>query len=83
MAPGTFNVHLVNLTNPMMMKGPFRELLPVSVEVSIRIPEKINTEDIHLLVSGQQSDIKMADGKISLIVPQIFDHEIIAIDLTT
>jgi len=79
----SMTVHLVNLTNPMMMKGPFRELLPVSVEVSIRIPEKINTEDIHLLVSGQQSDIKMADGKISLIVPQIFDHEIIAIDLTT
>src|SRR5262249_29165311 len=25
----SMTVHLVNLTNPMMMKGPFRELIPV------------------------------------------------------
>ena len=33
-------VHLVNLTNPMMMKGPLREVIPLpNQEVSIRIPE--------------------------------------------
>ena len=34
---GSLTVHLVNLTNPMMMKGPFREFIPVP-EQHIRIP---------------------------------------------
>jgi len=51
----SMTVHLVNLTNPMMMKGPFRELLPVSAEVSVKIPEGVKTEDVHLLVSGKKS----------------------------
>ncbi len=32
-------VHLVNLTNPMMMKGPVREIIPLSSQnVQIKIP---------------------------------------------
>jgi hypothetical protein len=31
----SMTVHLVNLTNPMLMKGPFRELLPVSAKARI------------------------------------------------
>ena len=37
----SMTVHLVNLTNPMMMKGPFRELLPVGPQdVVVYMPEK-------------------------------------------
>ena len=36
----SMTVHLVNLTNPMMMKGPFREFLPLPPQqVSIRLPD--------------------------------------------
>jgi hypothetical protein len=77
----SMTVHLVNLTNPMMIKGPFRELLPVTAHVSINIPKDKKAGDVRLLVGGQKSDIKMADGKVMLTVPQILDHEIIAIDL--
>src|SRR6185369_15358314 len=32
-------VHVVNLTNPMMMKGPIREAYPVGpLEVEVRVP---------------------------------------------
>ena len=35
----SITVHLVNLTNPMMMKGPFRELIPVGEQqVVVRLP---------------------------------------------
>ena len=35
----SMTVHLVNLTNPMMMKGPFRELIPVGEQrVVVRLP---------------------------------------------
>ncbi len=37
----SMTVHLVNLTNPMMMKGPFRELIPVGEQrVIVRLPEE-------------------------------------------
>ena len=35
----SMTVHLVNLTNPMMMKGPFREFIPVDAEVQISFPQ--------------------------------------------
>ncbi len=36
----SMTVHLVNLTNPMMMKGPIRELIPVGEQkVRVRLPE--------------------------------------------
>ena len=77
----SMTVHLVNLTNPMMMKGPFRELIPVAAQVSIKIPQGSIANEVSLLVSGQKPDFKNNEGKITLTVPQIYDHEIIGIDL--
>ncbi|MCX6335342.1 MAG: hypothetical protein NT092_13760 [Bacteroidia bacterium] len=78
----SMTVHLVNLTNPMMMKGPFRELIPVGAEVTLKIPEGTKADGVHLLVSGQKPAFKINGNKIMLTVPQVFDHEIIGIDLT-
>ncbi len=78
----SMTVHLVNLTNPMMMKGPFRELIPVAAEATIKIPKDTKASGVHLLVSGQKPAFEMKGDKIVLKVPQIFDHEIIGIDLT-
>ncbi|MBA4409238.1 MAG: hypothetical protein C0397_07435 [Odoribacter sp.] len=77
----SMTVHLVNLTNPMMMKGPFREFIPIDQQVSINIPEGTTVQKVHFLASGQKSDFKINDGKIFVNVPQIQDHEIIGIDL--
>ena len=77
----SMTVHLVNLTNPMMMKGPFHELIPVDAEVSIRIPENAEVKGVKLLVRDQKPRFITKDGRIILSVPQIPDHEIIALDL--
>jgi hypothetical protein len=77
----SMTVHLVNLTNPMMMKGPFRELIPVNAEVTISIPQATKVTAVHQLVSGGNPPFELKDNKISLKVQQIFDHEIIGIDL--
>jgi hypothetical protein len=78
---GSMTVHLVNLTNPMMMKGPFRELLPVSAKVRIKIPQKARVKNVHLLVRDEKPSYEVIDKNIELTVSSIPDHEIIGIDL--
>ena len=76
----TLTVHLVSLTNPMMMKGPFRELIPVDAEVSIKIPENSDVKGVKLLVRDFKPQFAIREGRIILSVPQIYDHEIVALD---
>lgn len=78
----SMTVHLVNLTNPMMMKGPIRELIPIAAQVRVKIPQGAVVRGVNLLVSGQRPDFINNEGTLSLNVPQIEDHEIIGIDLT-
>jgi hypothetical protein len=77
----SITVHLVNLTNPMMMKGPFREFIPVDAEVSIKIPANKKVTGVQLPVSERTSKFAIIDGRVILIVHQIMDHEIIGVDL--
>ena len=52
-------VHLVNLTNPMMMKGPFRELIPVGEQtVRLRIPDGREVAGVHLLRAGTVPEVR-------------------------
>jgi hypothetical protein len=78
----SMTAHLVNLTNPMMMKGPFREFIPVGAEVSIRIPDKTKVIAVKLLVSGKEVTWEIKEKKVELRIPQIIDHEIIGLDLS-
>jgi hypothetical protein len=77
----SMTIHLVNLTNPMMMKGPFRELLPVKAVATIKIPQGANIKRVRLLMSGAIPAIESKEGQVTVEVPEIMDHEIVAIDL--
>ena len=80
----SITVHLVNLTNPMMMKGPFREFIPVGEQkVHVRIPSDRKVKKIHLLVSNANPDYEISGDIVSLTVPSILDHEVVALDLVT
>jgi hypothetical protein len=76
----SMTAHLVNLTNPMMMKGPFRELLPVSAEISIRIPKGSKVTGVQLLAGEMKPEYKINGDVITVAIPEILDHEIVAID---
>jgi len=78
----SMTVHLVNLTNPMMMKGPLRELLPVSAQrVRVTLPRGTRATRVTLLSSGT-SPVTTRDGaSLTVQVPSILDHEVVAIDL--
>jgi Hypothetical glycosyl hydrolase 6/Beta-galactosidase trimerisation domain len=79
---GSMTIHLVNLTNPMMMKGPLRELIPAPAQkVSVRLPGGSRARRVQLLSSGQSPRFQEANGALTLTVPSVLDLEVVAIDL--
>jgi hypothetical protein len=78
----SMTIHLVNFTNPMMMKGPFRELLPVNEQnVRVKLPVGSNVKEVKLLVSNIIPQYRVSNGLLELKIDRILDHEVIAIDL--
>lgn len=75
--------HLVNLTNPMMLKGPLREIIPISKQtVRIRFPKDgRRVSKAHLLVAGTEVPFREEDGAVVVEVPAIELHEVVALDL--
>jgi hypothetical protein len=79
----SLTVHLVNLTNPMMMKGPIREVIPlVNQKVSVQIPDSRKATRAHLLVAGQTVPFRQTGNTVDVDVPSIGIHEVVALDLT-
>jgi hypothetical protein len=78
----SLTVHLINLTNPMLMKGPFRELLPVGEQqVKLRLPDGRRPKGVKLLVAGGTPRAAESDGWLTVTVPSVLDHEVVAVDL--
>jgi len=78
----SLTVHLVNLTNPMFMKGPIRELLPAPAQqVRLRLPQGRRARRVQLLNAAVEPKVRQEADSISLTVPPFLDHEVIAVDL--
>ena len=78
----SLTVHLVNLTNPMMMKGPVRELIPVGEQkVRIRLPEGLRAKKVHLLAADKRPRVQRNGAELTITVPSVLDHEVVAIDV--
>ncbi|GHV91684.1 hypothetical protein AGMMS50268_21870 [Spirochaetia bacterium] len=78
----SLTVHLINMTNPMFMQGPVRELLPsFPQELSFILPEGAKPKAVTLLSKGQKVQFKQDGRKISLTIPSFLDHEVVAIDI--
>lgn len=78
----SITVHLVNLTNPMMMKGPIRELIPVGEQkVRFRLPDGLRAKKVHLLAADKTPRVQRNGGELTVTVPSVLDHEVVAIDV--
>ena len=78
----SLTVHLFNLTNPTMMKGPVRELIPISEQkVRVHLPDGTQAKRVWLLAAEKRPRVTHSDPYLSVTVPAILDHEIVAIDL--
>jgi Hypothetical glycosyl hydrolase 6/Beta-galactosidase trimerisation domain len=79
---GSITAHMVNLTNPMAMKGPVRELIPSPPQrVSVRIPKGKQVKAVKFLVSASPARYRMVNGAVEVEVPAIELNEAVAIDL--
>ncbi len=77
---GRLAVHLVNLTNPMAMKGPMREVLPVGAQqVALRWPEARPLPAARLLVAQRPVAARRAGGRIVFDVPELTIDEIVLV----
>jgi hypothetical protein len=78
----SLTVHLVNLTNPMMLKGPVRELIAVGGQrVRVRMPPGVTARGVRLLVAGTAPDFQQAGGWLEVAVPPFTAHEVVGIDV--
>jgi Hypothetical glycosyl hydrolase 6/Beta-galactosidase trimerisation domain len=82
MQKDSMTAHLVNLTNPMMMKGPVREIIPAPAQkVRLRVPAGHRVRKVQFLVSGATPVYREVNGTLDLDIPSIDLHEVIACDL--
>jgi hypothetical protein len=78
----SLTAHLVNLTNPMALKGPLREIIPAGpFEVGMRLPSGAVAKSVHLLEAGGTVPYRMEGDTLTLTVPRIALHEVVAVDL--
>jgi hypothetical protein len=54
----SMTAHLVNLTNPMMMKGPIREIIPITAQqVKLQIPAGRRVKQVQLFSCGNENTL--------------------------
>lgn len=65
-------VTLVNLTNPMAMRGAIRETIPLTRQrIEVRLPKGVTRASGRLLVADREIDVDVRDGLAAVDVPTI------------
>ncbi len=79
----SITLHLVNLTNPMMLKGPVREIVSIpGQKISLRILAGRHVSRVRLLVAARDASYRTDRDTIFLETPPIGLHEVVAVDLS-
>lgn len=77
----SMTVHMLNCTNPFMLRSAYREEIPVGAQnVTIQIPDGLTVGDVKLLVADVKPVFNLKGRELSLLIESIVDHEAVAID---
>ena len=78
----SLTVHLVNLTNPYLLKGPVREIYPVGEQrIRLRLPAGLAAQNVRLLGGGVPRPVDVPDGTLFTTISGVHEHEVLAVDL--
>lgn len=74
-----FALHILNYTNPNMLRASIREYYPVGpLEVTFVAPTGIEIKNVRALRRGQDQQFKLEGGRIHFVVASVDDYEVIA-----
>src|SRR5690606_26030622 len=77
-------VCVVNLTNPMAMKGPLREIIPLEGQtLSVAIPAGRSATSVRSEVSGRQLAFDVDAGRLRIELPAIEMMEAVCVSWGT
>ncbi|HZL26636.1 MAG TPA: alpha-amylase family protein [Acidobacteriaceae bacterium] len=80
--PGSITVHLVNLTNPMTMKGPYRDFFPIGAQmVKLHLSSDVQPKAARLLVADRSIPMDRLVSMVTVTVPSVLDHEVVAFEI--
>lgn len=80
--PRSMTVHLFNCTNPFMLRAAYREDIPIGPQkVTVRLPAGARTASVRLLVAEATPGAVQSGDAVTLTIPSVVDHEVVAIDL--
>jgi len=78
--PDFITVHLVNLTNPMLLHAPFRELIPAGpYRVKLTLPPDVVVKSVRSLATGAHLEPSLRERELTVEVPSILLHEVLVI----
>ncbi|MDB5439344.1 MAG: Beta-galactosidase trimerization domain protein [Caulobacteraceae bacterium] len=78
----SMTAHLVNLQNPMTMRGYYREFLPTGAyRVSLALPAGAKVKSVKLLEAARSVKSRVEGGRLVVEVPGVLVHEVVAVDL--
>jgi hypothetical protein len=64
------------------MKGPVREFVPVGpMTVRLRLPAGARARRVQLLVAGTTPETEESGGAVTVVIPSVRDHEVVAVDV--
>lgn len=70
-----------NLTNPMMMKGPIREVFPIGpITLSIAIPQGRSVDQVRLGSTGESLRHQSADGRVKVTLAELATLDAVQVD---
>ena len=74
-------LHLVNLTSAGTWRAPVEELIPVGpVKVTVSLPGTAGSRQARLLVSNATRPVALRQGKTTVEIGSILDHEVVVIE---
>lgn len=78
---GTTVLLINNLTNPMMMKGPIREVFPIGpLNVSLAVAPGKTPDQVRLGSTGENLDFEVADGRVRVKLAELATLDAIQVD---
>jgi len=64
------------------MKGPFRDFFPVGPHtIKLNLPGNLQAKKAQLLVADKSVEMVRVGPGLTIILPSILDHEVVAIDV--